>query len=289
MATGTTNIAALQSMFPAIYERAFIVARAETLMDKLVTVYNDSNGTEDRKFSTREQATAQSVAEGTDFQSPDRLGKVPGATLTPGEVMAQAVVNWRAVRQDETLLTDASNELGMALAQKIDQDIISVFASLNGGAGAQLGSAGSSLTWGIVLAAQAQLKANNVPGRYNVVLHPYAAHDLSTQVNFTQNLASVPDSIKQGLREDMWLGSVQNMDFYVSNNISTDGNSDAINAIFSPEALALDMREGPVALPVETDGSARESEFNIYADYAYGVRRSTYGIDIICDVTAPTA
>lgn len=289
MATGTTNIAALQAQFPAIYERAFIVARAESLMDKLVTRYNDSNGTEDRKFATREQATAQSVSEGTDFQSPDRLGKVPGATLTPGEVMAQAVVNWRAVRQDPTLLQDASNELGMALAQKIDKDLISVFSSLNGGAGSQLGAAGSSLSWGIILAAQAQLKANNVPGRYNVVLHPYAAHDLSTEVNLVKNLASTPDSVKEGLREDMWLGAYQNMDFYVSNNIEADGSDDAVNAIFSPEALALDMREGPVALPPETDGSARETEFNIYADYGYGVRRSTYGIDVICDVAAPTS
>jgi hypothetical protein len=289
MATGTTNIAALAAQFPAIYERAFIVARAESLLDKLVTRYGDSNGTEDRKFATREQATAQSVAEGTDFQSPDRLGKVAGSTLTPGEVMAQATVNWRAVRQDPTLLQDASNELGMALAQKIDQDIISVFASLNGGAGAQLGTAGSPLTWGIVLAAQAQLKAKNVPGRYNVVLHPYAAHDLSTEVNLVKNLASVPESVKEGLREDMWLGAYQNMDFYVSNNIDADASDDAVNAIFSPEALALDMREGPVALEPETDASARETEFNIYADYAYGVRRSDYGIDIICDVTAPTS
>jgi hypothetical protein len=289
MATGPTNVSAYNSLFASIYEDALLVARAQSVMSQLVTTYNDSQGTEQRVFSQREQATAQSVNEGTDFASPDRMGKTSLATLTPGEVMVQAVLSDRAIRQDPRVIQDAAFEMGAAMAQKLDEDLISVFPSLNGGAGAQLGTANNPMTWGILLAAQAQLKANNVPGRYNVVLHPYAAHDLSTEVNLVKNLASTPDSVKEGLADNMWLGTYQNMDIYVSNNIDVDGNADAIGAIFSPEALALDVRVAPKGQPVEYDASARESEFNMYADYAYGVRRSTYGIDIISDATAPTA
>lgn len=289
MATGTTNIAALNALFADIYERAFLVARAETVMDKIVTIYNDSQGTEVRRFSEREQATAQSVSEGTDYQSPDRLGKTAGATLTPGEVMAQTKVSWRALRQDPTLAQDAANELGSAIAQKIDSDLMSVFASFSGGAGVAVGSAGSALAWGHILAAQAQLKANNIPGRYNVVLHPYQAYDLSAAVDLTKNLASTPDAVKNGLAADMFLGSFQNMDFFVSSNVPVEAGDDARGAMFSSAGLALDMREGPRALDPEHDASARESELNIYADYAYGIRRATYGIDILSDVVAPTS
>lgn len=284
----TTLVSDYNDLFANIYEDALRVARAQSVMTQLVTTYSDSMGTESRVFSQRDQASAASIAEGTDFASPSVMGKSELSTLIPGEVMAQAIISDRAVRQDPRVVQDAAFELGAALAQKIDQDLLSVFASLNGGAGVPLGSAGADLTWGTILAAQAQLNATNVPGRYNCVLHPYAAYDLTSSVNLVKDLASTPDSVKEGLAENMWLGRFQNIDFYVSNNIETD-EGDAMGAIFSPEAIALDVRVAPRGLAPEYDASARKTEWNIYADYAFGVRRSGYGIAIVSDATAPTA
>jgi hypothetical protein len=85
------------------------------------------------------------------------------------------------------------------------------------------------------------------------------------------------------------MGSFQNIDFYVSTNIDVDVSDDARGAMFAPGALALDIRVAPHGLPPEYDASARETEFNIYADYAYGIRRASHGIDIISDATAPTS
>lgn len=290
MTTGITNVSAYNSLFASIYERALLVARANCVMAQLVTPFSDSSGTEQRIFSEREQATAQSVSEGTDYQSPDRMGKSSIATLTPGEVMAQTTISMRALRQDPQVREDAGTELGLAMAQKIDQDLISVFPSLTGSAtGGPLGAAGSAHTWGIQLAAQAQLHAGNVPPRYNVVLHPYQAFDLTSAVNLVKDLASTPESVKNGLAADMFLGRYQMMDFYVSNNIDIDGSDDAKGAIFNAGAIALDTRVAPQMLPPEFDASAREWELNIYADYAYGVRRPTWGIDIDSDATAPVS
>lgn len=285
MATGTTNVSAYNSLFANIYPDALLIARANCVMAQLVTTYNDSSGTEQRIFSQREQATAQNVDEGTDFASPDRMGKASLATLTPGEVMSQVVLSDRAIRQDPRVVADAAKEMGMAMAQKIDEDLISTFTSLTGMA---VGTANTTLTWANVLAGQARLFAANVPGPYNVVLHPYQAYDLTTEVGLTKNLASTPDSVKNGLAEDMWLGSFQNMNFYVSNNIEADGSDDAVGAMFSSEAIALDVRIAPHGYAPEFDASARETEFNLHADYAFGVRRPLYGGEITSDVTAPS-
>lgn len=289
MATGVTNTAAENALFAKIYERAFLIARANSVMLPLVSVYRDSMGVEDRVFTQREQATAQSVAEGTDYQSPDRLGKTQVASLTPGEVMAQAKITRRELRNDPTAREDAAQELGAAMATKIDSDLLSVFTSLTGGEGSQLGSAGSAMSWGIVLAAQVQLHANNITGPMACVLHPYAAHDLSTAVNLVTDYAATPDSVKEGLARKHWVGNYGGITFYRSSNITVDGSDDAVGALFTPEAIAIDFREGPVPLDPEWDQSARECELNIYADYGYGVRRPTYGIDLISDATAPTS
>lgn len=288
MTTGRTQVADYNNLFAKIYERAFLVARGMGQMAQLVTILDDSIGTEDRVFSNREQATAQSVAEGTDYQSPDRMGRTQTVTITPGEVMAQVKISKRALRQDPNVVADKGYELGAAMAEKIDRDLISCFTSLTGCGGSPMGTAGQPLTWGIILAMQARLKRAKAPGRLNVVLHDYAAFDLTSSLTLERNLASEPESVKNGLTEDMWLGRYQMMDFYVNQNIDADGSDDAIGAMFSPEALALDLRVAPEHEEPEYDASAREWEFNIYADYGYGVRRPEYGADVICDVTAPT-
>jgi hypothetical protein len=288
MTTAVTNVSAYNSLFADIYERAMQVARANTVMVPLVTIYNDSIGTEVRRLSERQTATAQSVAEGTDYQSPDRMGKDAAATLTPGEVMVQAVLSDRAVRQDPTVVQDAADELGFAMAKKMDGDLLSVFGSFSGGAGVAVGSADQTLTWANILAAQQQLANGNILGRYNCVLHPYQMHDLTTEVGLMKNLASTPESVKEGLADSMWMGSFQNIDFYVSTNMTAEASDNARGAMFSSQGIALDIRVAPHGLPPEYDASARETEFNIYADYAYGIRRAAYGIDIVSDITAPT-
>ncbi len=288
MTTGITNVSAFASLFPDIYERAMAVARANCVMVPLVTVYNDSQGVETRRLSLREQATAQSVSEGTDYASPDRMGKSAGATLSPGEVMVQAVLSDRAIRQDPTVVQDAADEMGYAMAKKIDGDLLGLFASFSGGAGVAVGSADNTLTWANILAAQQQLANSNIPGRYNCVLHPYQMYDLTTEISLTKDLASTPDSVKEGLADSMWQGSFQNIDFYVSTNMTAEASDNARGAMFSPQGIALDIRVAPHGFAPEFDASARETEFNLHADYGYGIRRADYGIDILSDITAPT-
>lgn len=289
MATGVTNTAAENNLFAKIYERAFLIARAQSVMLPLVTVYNDSVGIEDRVFTQRAQATAQSVAEGTDYQSPDVLSKSQIAALTPGEVMAQAKITRRELRNDPTAREDAAQELGSAMATKIDQDLLSVFSSLTGGAGSTIGGAGVNLTWGHVLAGQVQLEANNINGEMQCVLHNYQAHVLAKAVNLTQDLAGIPEAVKNGLARKFWVGQYGGVTFYRSPNITIDGSDDAIGGLFTPEAIAIDFREMPTPLPEEWDQSARECEMNIYADYAYGVRRPKYGVPIKSDASVPTS
>jgi len=289
MAIGKTRVADLNDLFADIFEQAMRKARSKGVMTALVTVYRDSIGTEDRVFSERPKAHSVKLDENESFQSPAKLGKTELARLSPGEAMSGATISLRDLRQDPEARTEAAFELGSALATTMEKDLLSVLPSLNGGAGATIGGAGVTLTWGHILAGQVQLHAKNVDGPYDCVLHPYAAYDLSSQVSLERDLGNVPDVVKNGLAAEMWLGRYQQTDFYVANDIEPDGQDDVIGAIFTADAIALDIRHAPEMFEPQFDQDAREFSLRMYTDYAYGVRRSTYGIPVKSDATAPVS
>jgi hypothetical protein len=57
--------------------------------------------------------------------------------------------------------------------------------------------------------------------------------------------------------------------------------------IFSPLALALDVRRAPRIEP-ERDASRRATELNLSSVYAHGVWRPKYGVQLISDASTPS-
>ena len=124
-----TAVADLNGLFNTIYERALFVAREANLMSNLVT-NKSATGWMDRNISIRPQVSAVSVGETEDFNSPTTFGKSTLATLTPGEIAAQVVLTDRDMETDpDGARTDAEFEMGMAMATKIDVDLLSTFSS----------------------------------------------------------------------------------------------------------------------------------------------------------------
>lgn len=288
MAIGQTTTAELNSLYEQIYDDAWLTARAEMIMPNLVSVLTDKTDTATRHFSQWGTVTAREVAEADDYASPDKFSKTEIATVTPSEKMAQAILKDRVIRQDPSARAEASQEIGLAMAEKIEADLLSTFDNLSGGAGVAIGGAGTAITWGHLLAAQSQLVASKVPGPFNVVLHPYHFHKLGAAVDLTKSLASTPDVVKDELARDMYVGSYQRMRFFMSAHISVDASDDAYGAIFAPGAIAWDVRQAP-SPEMERDASARASEMNIVADYGVVARRPGFGIPLLFDASVPTS
>lgn len=75
--------------------------------------------------------------------------------------------------------------------------------------------------------------------------------------------------------------------WFTSANISVDVDDDAVGAIFNPQALAFDSRKAPMLEP-ERDASLRAWELNMSAGYAYGIRRTAFGVKVTHDATTPS-
>lgn len=272
-----------------MYEDALFVAREASRVAPLITVYNDMTGLASRSSSEYSTATMNTVGEADDLASQAFTPSVL-ETLTPTEKAAQFLITDSRIESDpwDIIAADAARELGFAIADKIETDIVSDFDSLTGGTA---GVAGSAMTWTYLANAVAILRANKVPGPYYAVLHPYQAHDLVVAAanmagagaiggDMTAD-AAAQGGILTGLGQPLGLSAMA-----VSANIDPDGQDDAVGGVFNPMALALDMRRAPRLEP-ERDASRRATEFNLSAVYAHGVWRPRFGVKVISDASVP--
>lgn len=278
-----SKVSSLNSLFNTIYEDALFVARDTALMASLVTPYS-AQGYMNRVLSTYPQITAQDVAEGVDYSNATEWTKTASVTLTPGEKMAQAVLTDARQQTDpENARTTVSRELGLAIAEKIDTDLLGDFASFT----TDKGTANTSLTIAISAAALAKLRNNKARGPFSFVLHPYGWHDIWVELGQPAATQSMLGDVANEALREYFVGRFLAANWYTSANISVDGSADAISAVFSRDALALDTREAPTLEP-ERDASLRAWELNMHAGYAHGVIRADHGIKLTHDATEPT-
>lgn len=286
MTAGMSVYTDISGLLPDIWDGALIVARDNTLMESLVRGFDDKRGATPRKNSIYGTVTFREVAE-TDDIVPQTYSRSLKSTLTPAEKAASFFLSdTRIETDDQDVVSDASRELGMGLSQKVEADVLGDFPSLTGGT---IGAAGSTLTWGHILAAQSRLRATNAPQPFYCVLHPYQWHQLGKTMTITQGAKqNAPDSLLETVVRNFWQDTVYGINFFTTSNLAIDGNDDVTAAMFSRDALALDSRRAP-RLERQRDASRRGWELVMTAMYAHGTWRPEWGIQIISDATAPTS
>lgn len=282
-----TTSSDLNSLFSDIYERAIFVAREMNLMVNLVSNYS-ANNFYTRHLKTRPQLTAESVTEGIDYSNAQTFGATAVGTLTPGEKIVQVVLTDIDVLNDpDGAIQDASQEMGAAIATKIDTDLVSVFGSFATDKGP---GAGSAATLASVAAAVSLLRTRHATqdGLINVVLHPYHWHDIWVLLGQpAANQAILGDVANAALR-DYFVGRWLGVNWFTSANITVDGSDDAVSGIFTQSAIAFDGRISPY-LERERDASLRAWELNMVAGYAYGLgKQPTFGVKYTADASVPS-
>src|SRR5574343_45550 len=269
-----------------IYEDALFAARENNLMAGLVLGFNNMTGLAARKSQEYNKGTAVVVAETDDLTS---KSFTPAAlsTLTPGEIGLQFFLTDSRVESDPFgVQQDTAVELGLAIADRIETDLLGDLASLTGG---PVGGAGTVITWGHVFAALSQLKAAKAPAPYAMVLHPYQWHVLAKAVTVAggaqTNAPAFQDAVMQKYHVQRVAGD---LDIFVTSNLSIDGSNDVTSGMFSRPALALDVRR-PLRIEPERDASRRGWELNASCVYAHGVWRPAFGVKMIFDAATPSS
>jgi hypothetical protein len=275
----------ISAFISTIFEGAILVARENNVMTGLVRTFNDRTGVAVRQNSQYGGATMNAIAE-TDDLVGQAFTPSSIATLTPSEVGAQYfLTDTRRESDPFSVQADASTDLGMAMATKIETDLLGVFSSFTGGT---VGAAGTTLTWGHVFAMESILRAKHAPAPYFLVLHPYQWHPLAKAAVVSGASQTIAPSVAEQVNQSFWVRTVANVNIFVTSNLTVDASDDAVCGMFSRDALALDMRRAPRLEP-DRDPSRRGYELNISAMYAKGVWRPTFGVKGTFDAAVPTS
>ena len=267
-----------------IIEDALFVLREVTIMPALVTNYT-GQGTSVRRVPIFGQASATEVAEGVDFSAATELTKTQQASFTPKTEMVQYILTDERVETDpDNVQSAAAMEMGGALGEEVDKDLLALFSGFSSDKGP---GAGNTATIADAGAAISVLRNNKVREALSAVWHPYHWHDLWTELG--QPAATydfLGDVANQALREffvSNWMG----IGHFISANISVDGSDDAVSGVFGRSALALDTRRRPTA-EVERDASLRAFELNLHMWYAVGELRDNHGMAYTADASEPS-
>jgi hypothetical protein len=280
------TFADISTIAQAIQEDAIFIERDTNFMAGLVKVFTDGSGGNTRTGYQYNAGTAKTIAE-TDDMTSEAFTPAATVTLTPGEIGLQYFITDKRIATDapEQIRTDAALELGMALRDKIETDLLGLMSTFTGGT---MGSAAGTVTWGEVFAA-ATVVRNNSKNRampLYCVLHEYQWHSLAKATSVAGlTLTTIPDKLV-GPGGSWYVGSAAGISFYATTNL-TIASSAAYGGMFQRDAIAYDVR-APLRVEVERDASRRGWEMNATSSYAYGLWRPTFGVTIYNTAKAPT-
>lgn len=276
----------ISTYIQTIYEDAMFVARENDIATRLVTMFNDTNDeARTRSASEYSDATISTLGETDDLASQAFTPSVL-STLTPAEAGGQVFLPDKRVSADPFgVRNDAAMELGLATAKKLNNDVLGDIASLTGGT---VGGAGTTITWGYFFAARAQLQNTKAPPPYRCVLHTYQWHRLASAASIAASTQPTPVGTVDEVMRRWFVGSVADVDIFVTSDLTVSAGDDANGGMFSPTALALDMRRAPRLEP-ERDASRRGWELNFTTVYAHGVWRPAFGILMTFDAATPSS
>ena len=276
-----TTFALIQSWLPDIVEATEFFLMKDTVMPRLVQVFSDRTGREPRRADKYSPGTVGAVAETDDMTTWQEFTRSPFGTVTPAEIANGYLITDARMESDnvDSIMADLVESNRYVFASKVETDLLALMSSFTGGT---VGTAGTALTWETVIKAEAVAVAAGVPGPYSVVLHPYAA----LQLTLARDNA-VPLVIEETLRKasSFYVRTMQGLAIYRA-PLLTAGTA-VTQGLFSRKAAALDIRR---ALRVEPqrDASKRGTEIVTSLVYGKGVWRAEYGIKIVSDASVPS-
>lgn len=170
-------------------------------------------------------------------------------------------------------------QLGDAMAKKVDTDLAALFSGFSN----TVGSGAAEITVQDLFKAAATLRANNAPGPYVCVLHPYQAYQIKSQLTNAgnTNMVNPSDLGNEALRAG-FIGQIAGMNVFESTVISGDSAGAFVGAAMAADAMGYMVKRN-MRIEEQRDASLRTTE--IVGTMAYGVKEifDAYGVGIIGD------
>jgi N4-gp56 family major capsid protein len=279
-----------QELYANVVQAALFTLSEQTVIRPLVRNY-DMTGTPGltAQVPIYPALTATGVAENVDL---DTAGPASFDTSSVEIVCSEigTFVNLTDLSR-ESATTDVAaaigRQIGDAMAKKVDTDLAALFPGFS----QSVGAAGDDITVETMFKAAAILRANQAPGPYVCVLHPYQAFTLKKQLTQAGN-TPVTDLSNIGNQAllDGFVARVAGIDVFESTVVSADagdsvsGTGNFYGAAMSADALGYVLKR---SMRIEEQRDATKRSTEIVGSMAYGVKEifDAYGVGIVGNAT----
>jgi N4-gp56 family major capsid protein len=277
-----------QELYANVVQAALFTLSEQTVIRPLIRNY-DMTGTPGltAQVPIYPALSASGIAEDTDITTETSFD-TSSVEITASEI--GVLVNLTDLSR-ESATTDVAaaigRQIGDAMAKKVDTDLAALFPGFSN----SVGAAGDDITVETMFKAAATLRANQAPGPYVCVLHPYQAFTLKKQLTQAGN-TPVTDLSNIGNQAllDGFVGRVAGIDVFESTVVSADagdsvsGTGNFFGAAMSADALGYVLKRS-MRIEEQRDASKRSTE--IVGSMAYGVKEifDAYGVGIVGNAT----
>ena len=278
MAVSTTTT--LNDLYANIVQAALFTLSEQTVIRPLVRNY-DMTGTPGLVAQIPKYGTiaASGVAEGTDLSTPTSFS-TDVATLTAAEVGVNVTLTDIAREgAAEDVAAAIGRQIGEGMAKKVDEDLAALFSGFSN----TVGSGAAEITVEDIFKAAATLRANQAPGPYVAVLHPYQAFQIKKQLTnagstMSHNLSDVGNIALQ----DGFVGRLAGIDIFESTVVTGDSAGAFVGAAMSADAIGYMVKRN-MRIEEQRDASLRATEYVGSMAYGVGELFDAYGVGIIGD------
>lgn len=277
-----SKISDLNSLFSQIYEGAYFVSRQSELLPRLV---------ETRRGSTMAIRNLSKVGATTTEKPVEGVAPV-GVTLakTSTDTITPAIYHHQVALTDERIMTDpddarrsAAQEAGLSVALKIEQDGALQFAKFTKSVGVN----NASLTVAKILTGMSLLMEADPIGQLNVVLHPFAWHNILAELTTLGAAAKTSTEMANDAMRQYFVGNWLGANWYLNTAIDKAAVAKVAGAIFTTSSIIYDERT-PLTMEVQRDASIRGYMINTVVRAGWGVQKPEHGVKLIDQMSTPT-
>lgn len=220
--------------------------------------------------------TSSKPGEGTAPSAADTNTTSKTITLAEHVTYAQVTDFLRDSAQEDVIASLAS-QMGLALAEGLDAELIGLFASVTN----SIGSAGTDNSVADLMKAAATIRAAKYQGPLFAVLNPkqaYAIKAAMTATNSYQNATMVGSDVLG----QYFVGQIAGITILEHAGVAVDGSDDATGCVFAPGAFGIAQRGG-VAMETQRVAAARATDVVMTLVGGAGILRPELAVKIIGD------
>ena len=182
----------------------------------------------------------------------------------------------------ENVIASLADQMGMALAEGLDKELIALFydSAITQSAGA---GAGQELTAAQIMAAAAKIRANKYTGPLFAVLHPLQAYGLKAALTATTAYTANTNAGNRVL-DQYFVGQIGGVTILESAHVDVDANGDASGCVFAPGAFGVAQRGG-VSMETQRNAAKRSTDVVETVVAGVGIIRPELAVKIFTDGT----